>query len=321
MNVSIVIVNWNTEKILHDCLKSVYANTGNLKCEVIVVDNASSDGSVEMVKNDFPDVILIENESNRGFAAANNQGMSIAVGEYVLLLNSDTVILDNAIVKTISFADANPKAAVMACKVLNRDRTLQSTCFLFPSILNLILSMTCLDRLFPNNRIFGRERLTWCAWEDVLEVDVVAGCFMLVRRKAIEEVGVMDEEYFMYAEETDWCYRFKQRRWRVVFTPVGEIIHIGGVSSKQMPVEMLLQLFSSTLLFFKKNKGKPAYVSACFLVALFFLLRVLYWFCLAIFRENNRSSYAQKVRTYFKGFLYALVGGRGLRTERQFEII
>ncbi|MHC4693556.1 MAG: glycosyltransferase family 2 protein, partial [Planctomycetota bacterium] len=268
MKVSIIIVNWNTENILYDCLQSVYANRGSLKFEVIVVDNASSDGSVEMVKNNFPDVILIENESNRGFAAANNQGMSIAVGEYILLLNSDTVILDNAIVKTIKFADSTPEAAVVACKVLNLDRTLQSTCFMFPSILNLILSITCLDRLFPNNRFFGRERLTWCAWEHVLEVDVVAGCFMLVKQEAIKEVGVMDEQYFMYAEETDWCYRMKQTGWKILFTPTAEVVHLGEASSRQMKPEMASQLQASILLFFKKHRGRLSYRLACLFVGL-----------------------------------------------------
>ena len=217
IDVSTIIVNWNTCNITCDCLKSVFEQTKELSFEVIVVDNASSDGSVEMIRHDFPQVNLIENSENKGFAAANNQGMAIANGCYVLLLNSDTIILDNAISKTISFADAHPEAAVTGCRVLNPDRSLQPTCFMFPSILNMLFESSYLYKLFPRSKFFGRERMTWWDRSDVREVDVVTGCFMLVRREAIEQVGIMDERFFVYGEETDWCYRFKRASWKPHF--------------------------------------------------------------------------------------------------------
>ena len=135
-DVTIIIVNWNTRVILRDCLRSVYQNAGSVDFEVIVVDNASSDGSVEMVRAEFDKVQLIANSDNRGFAAANNQGMAVATGRYVLLLNSDTIVLDGAIAKSVAFADAHPDAAVVGCRVLNPDRSLQPTCFMYPSVLN-----------------------------------------------------------------------------------------------------------------------------------------------------------------------------------------
>ena len=137
MDVSIIIVNWNTCDVLRNCLASIYDNTEGFEFELIVIDNMSSDNSVSMIKATFPQVELIENSENRGFAAANNQGIATAKGRYILLLNSDTVILDNAISKTINFADNHPDAAVIGCRVLNPDRTLQPTCFVFPSVLNL----------------------------------------------------------------------------------------------------------------------------------------------------------------------------------------
>ena len=219
VDVSIVIVNWNTKKLLYDCLTSVYATTKEVSFEVIVIDNASRDGSVEMIKSDFPKVELIANTENRGFAAANNQGISIAVGRYILFLNSDTIVLSNAIDKVVAFTDLHEDAAVVGCRVLNPDVTLQPTCFMFPSILNMILSVSYLYKLFPGNRFFGRERMTWWSRDDERLVDVVTGCFMLVRHRAIEDVGIMDERFFMYGEETDWCYRFKQAGWKVMFTP------------------------------------------------------------------------------------------------------
>ena len=132
IDVSVIIVNWNTKDILRNCLKSIYDEGGDVALEVIVIDNASTDGSVEMVKKDFSQAVLIENSENRGFAAANNQGIAIAKGRYVLLLNSDTIVLDKALEKTISFADSHPESAVVGCRALNPDRTLQPTCFMFP---------------------------------------------------------------------------------------------------------------------------------------------------------------------------------------------
>lgn len=274
---SIVIVNWNTCDILRDCLESVYLETKGVQSEVIVIDNASEDNSVEMVHCDFPDVILIENQENRGFAAANNQGMAIAQGRYVLLLNSDTIVLGNAIDKTVAFADNHKNAAIVGCRVLNPDKTLQRTCFMFPSVLNMLLSTSYLYKLFPKNKFFGRERMTWWERNDIREVDVVTGCFMLVRREAIEQIDLMDEGFFMYWEETDWCYRFKQAGWKIMFTPDAQIIHIGGVSSKQVKPKMVLQWRKSMLFFFRKHKSPLAYLSAWVLIALFYLTRAPYW--------------------------------------------
>jgi len=311
-DVSIIIVSWNTCEILSDCLVSVYEQTENINFELIVIDNASTDGSVDAVKMQFPQVILIENNENRGFAAANNQGMARAKGQYVLLLNSDTVILDNAITKTVRFADDNPEAAVVGCRVLNPDKTLQQTCFMFPSIINLFLSSSYLYKLFPRNRIFGRERMTWWDRTDVREVDVVTGCFMLVRQDAIRNVGSMDERFFMYGEETDWCYRFNRAGWKVLFNPYGHIIHHCSTSSRQVKARMRLQLSGSILLFLKKHKGWFQYRLACFLVALFFLVRIPYWLGKAIILKRERKNSLCIIKTYITGFFASLIGCRAL---------
>jgi GT2 family glycosyltransferase len=312
LDVSIIIVNWNTKELLQNCLTSIYEQAGDVSYEIIVVDNASTDGSVESVRTKFLQVKLIENPANRGFAAANNQAMRIAKGRYVLLLNSDTVVLNSAIAKTITFADTHPEAAGIGCGVLNPDKTLQPTCFMFPSIVNMVLSSTYLYKLFPRNRFFGRERMSWCDRTDIREVDVVTGCFMLVRRKAIEQVGMMDEQFFMYGEETDWCYRFKQAKWEILFTPVAEIIHLGRASSRQIRPEMTLQLQASVLLFFKKHKGRLSYGLACLLVGLFFFLRIPFWLGRAIFSKNSRNRDIETIKTYATGAFKALFGWQGL---------
>ncbi len=301
MDISIIIVNWNTRDILGDCLGSVYSDAPRPDCETIVVDNASGDGSAEMVEREFPQVRLIRNGENRGFAAANNQGIAVARGRYILLLNSDTLLIEDVLRKAVEFGDSHPKAAVAGCRVLNPDGTLQRTCFMFPSVLNMLLAATYLYKLMPRSRFFGRERMTWWDRNDERQVDVVTGCFMLVRREAIEQVGAMDERFFMYAEETDWCYRFKQAGWQVWFTPCGRIVHLGGQSSKPVKGAMLIQLRLSILGFMKKHSGRMAYVTAAFLTVAFFAVRIPYWYGKALIDSDRRQGALDRVRAYYDG--------------------
>ena len=316
LDVSIIIVNWNTRDILRDCLNSIAAQAGAVSSETIVVDNASSDGSVEMIKADFPWVHLIANQENRGFAAANNQALDLAQGRYLLLLNSDTVVLDRAIEKTVTFADSRPSAAVVGCLVLNADRTVQNTCFMFHSILNDLLEALFLNQLFPRSRFFGRAEMTWWSRDDVRQVDVVSGCFMLVRRAAYEQVGPMDEGFFMYAEEADWCYRFHRAGWQNIFTPHAEIIHLHGASSAQRRPEMTLQLRGSCLRYYRKHHGPLIYGLGCIMVALFFALRIPIWLFKSLLSSGQRRYCLQRAWTYARGTLYALLGGRRLCLRR-----
>jgi GT2 family glycosyltransferase len=315
--VSIVIVSWNTREVLRDCLRTVYEQTRDVAFEVIVVDNASTDGSAEMIRSAFPQTLPLVNSVNRGFAAANNQGLEAAQGRYVLLLNSDTQVLDGAIDKMVRFADAHPEAAAAACRVLNSDRTWQPTCFLFPSALNLLIAALYLNKLFPRSRLWGRERMTWWDGLEARAVDVVTGCFILVRREAIQQVGVLDESYFMYGEEADWCYRFRKAGWKVLFTPSAQIVHLGGVSSAQRKGPMCLQLRASLLLFLRKHRGMASYVAGCAFVSLFFLLRLPLWLATAAASGGARAENWETVRTYAAGFWRALYGWKALRVQEQ----
>jgi GT2 family glycosyltransferase len=315
--VSVVIVNWNTRETLRDCLRTVYEQTKDVEFEVIVVDNASVDGSADMVRTSFPQALLLANSANRGFAAANNQGIEVAKGRYVLLLNSDTLVLDGALDRMVRFAEAHPEAAATACRVLNSDRTWQSTCFMFPSALNLLIGALYLNQLLPRNRFCGRERMTWWDGQDVRAVEVVAGCFILARRDAIEQVGVLDESYFMYGEEADWCYRFRKAGWRVLFTPGAQIVHLGGVSSAQVKGPMCLQLRASLLLFLRKHRGMASYIAGCAFVSLFFLLRIPVWLATAAASRSGRAENWETARTYAAGFWRALYGWKALRVQEQ----
>ncbi|MBN2020384.1 MAG: glycosyltransferase family 2 protein [Sedimentisphaerales bacterium] len=317
MDVSIIIVNWNTRPILRDCLRSVFEQTSGLEYEVIVVDNASTDGSVKMVKSEFPQAIVIANSDNRGFAAGNNQAIAIAKGRYVLLLNSDTIVLSNAVSKAVVFADAHPNAAAVGCRILNPDGSLQRSCFMFPTLLNMILSSTYLYKLFPRSRFFGRESMTWWDYDTVRAVDVIKGCFMLVRRQAIEQAGVMDQRFFMYCEETEWCFRLKKAGWQIFYTPDAEIIHIHGASTERADGVMYLQQRGSRLLFMRKHGGFPAYVAARILTALFFLARVPYWLGKAIVCRSKRDDCLRRVGLYIRGAFYSLANSERLLVKRR----
>lgn len=301
MDVSVIIVNWNTRQITCDCLHSVYRETTAVDFEVIVVDNGSTDGSVEAIQKEFPQVCLIANQDNRGFAAANNQGMVLARGRYILLLNSDTLVLDGAIQKMVRFADQNPDTGVLGCRVLNRDRTLQRTCFMYPSLLNGLLEATYLNKLFPRSRFWAREGMGWWNRDDVRDVEVVTGCFMLVRSESLKQVGLMDERFYMYAEESDWCYRFKQSGWRVLFTPEAQIIHLGGQSSAMRSGEMIIQLRLSILKFVRKHHGWLACRIMGLITAFFFALRVPLWFCVGLLSPSRRGQALIRGRAYLRG--------------------
>jgi hypothetical protein len=269
-----------------------------------------------MVEREFAQVRVVQNQDNRGFAAANNQGIDLANGRYVLLLNSDTVVLDGAIDKSIAFADDHPRAGVVGCRALNADRTLQPTCFMYPSPLNMLLSSTYLYKLWPRSRFFGRELMTWWDRRGGAEVEVVTGCFMLVRREAIDEVGTMDEDFFMYGEETDWCYRFREKGWQVLFAPVGEIVHLGGCSSRQAPHAMTLQLYGSKLRFVHKHRPKVYYWATCVFTALFFAFRVPYWLMRAAISGTGRGDCFRVAWTYTVGSVRALRGWESLCVRR-----
>jgi GT2 family glycosyltransferase len=194
-----------------------------------------------------------------------------------LLLNSDTIVLDNAIAETVAFAESHPETAVVGCKVLNPDGSLQRSCFLYPSALNMFLLATYLSKVFPRNKFFGREEMTWWDFDEVSEVEAVCGCFSMIRKEAIDDVGVMDPAYFVYGDDPDWCIRFRKAGWRVMFTPIARIIHFGGQNTKQMKRVFKLQLFGAKLIFIRFHKSRLSFPFACIATSLFGLIRIPYW--------------------------------------------
>jgi GT2 family glycosyltransferase len=262
--------------------------TTEVSFEIFVVDNASRDGSAGMVSSEFPNIKLIANVKNRGFAAANNQGIRAASGRFILLLNPDTIILDAAISRCVGFADAHPHVGVVGCQVLENESRIQRTGSSFPDPLNLFLTLSGLSRIFARSRFFGRPELGWWDRDSEKDLDVISGMFMLVRREAIDQVGLLDESYFVYTEEVDWCLRFSRAGWRRVFTPCARIIHLdgGSKSTSQVNTKMFVQMQKSSLIYQRKNLG----LTAWFLAKLIYIgsdsVRSVVWYILSVLNRD-----------------------------------
>ena len=250
-DLSIVIVNWNTREYLLRCLRSVLALRDRDSREVIVVDNGSQDGSAGEVKRLFPDIDLIENEQNFGFARATNQGISRSSGRYILLLNPDTEVLEGSIESIVAFMKSRPEAGIAGAQLLNEDGSRQNSIANFPSLTTELFNKSLLRRLFPR-RYPGKE----IEYPDAIEVDSVIGACMVTRREALERVGVLDEDYFLFFEETDWCYRMKAAGWRVYHVPQAKVIHFQGKGADRRKREAKVEYFLSRYHFFKKNRGR-----------------------------------------------------------------
>jgi len=275
MDLSIVIVNWNTRDMLRDCLASIPGQVG-LQAEVIVIDNASGDGSAAMVAAEFPEATLIRNTANLGFATATNQGLRVARGRHLLLLNSDTLVHGDVLAASVRYMDSHPDVGMMGCKVLNEDGSTQMTCSRFPSFLNLLLQTLGLNRLERPRWLRRYQMLDW-ARDDEREVEVISGCYLLARREAVARIGPLDEAFFLYGEETDWCRRCADAGWKLVFAPVGRITHFGSGSSRKLNYRRDLMLSEGTVRLHRKHGGRLAAAAVWLLLLLFNCSRSVYW--------------------------------------------
>jgi len=265
-DLSIIIVSWNVAGLLRDCLRSIDKNRGGLDLEVIVVDSASGDDSVDMVRCEFPWVRLLACEENVGFPRGNNLGLAEANGRYFLLLNPDTVILDNALAKLMTYAQENPEVGVLGCQLLNRDGTVQSSKRRFPTLLTAFFESTWLENFAPKS-VLAKYYAQDLVDDETNDVDWVMGACMLAPRSVVEQVGGLDEAYFMYSEELDWCRRIKDSGWRVVYYPQAQIVHYVGQSSDQAVVARHINFQQAKLRYFRKYHGRfPALVLRLFLL-------------------------------------------------------
>lgn len=246
IDLSVIIVNWNTKDLLRNCLNSIYKTINNLIFEVIVVDNASADGSVEMLENEFPSVTRIINQENKGFGAANNQAFLIMKGKYALLLNSDTVLTSDAVNKLYNFFDTNEKTGIVCGQLLNADGSKQNSVASFPSLLTLSTNTSLLEFLLPGWFPSKRYKHTL-----PIEVDSAIGACMMIRKKALDEAGIFDERYFFFFEETDLAYMMRLKGWKIYHIPDAFIYHLQGQSIGHN-INSRIEFFRSRYQFLKK---------------------------------------------------------------------
>lgn len=254
MDLSIIIVSYNTKELLKGTIESILNTAKNIEYEIIVVDNASSDGSYDMVRECFPYVVLIKNYKNEGFACANNRGVKLANGKYILLLNSDTVVFDDCIESCIEYMKNNSYIGALGCKVNLRDGSLDHACRRgFPTPEASLYYILKLDKFFPCNKKFGKYTLNYLPQDEINEVDSLTGAFMMIRCEVVNKVGALDEDFFMYGEDIDWCYRIKEAGWKVVYYPKASIVHYKGASSKKKRFKIIYEFHRAMYLFYNKH--------------------------------------------------------------------
>ena len=262
IDISVIVVSYNTAGLLTQCIGSLRSSIDErLNVELIFVDNASKDNSVEVIKTKFPESRLIANDKNVGFGRANNQAIQFATGRYILLLNTDAFVASDTVTKTVAYMEANPRCGILGVRLEGRDGVLQPSCRYFPTPWNTFLWRSGLNRLFKRTPMV--DDMTW-AHDAVRGCDWVVGCYYLVRKEVVEEVGLFDSRYFLYFEEVDQCFAAKKAGWDVVFYPHTTVVHLGGESAKSdgaitssgRQLESLQ--IESELLYFRKNLGLGA---------------------------------------------------------------
>lgn len=287
MKLSVIIVTWNSRADIDKCLDSVYAQA-IADIEVIVVDNASRDDSAELLQKRQERPVLILNKMNMGYARATNQGLGKAAGDHILLLNPDTVVQPDAFARMLSFMESNPMVGALGPQLLNSDGTIQPSCREFPRPIHLFYDFSGLSRIFPRHSKFGSWRMGYFDHQSLREVDQPMGACLLIRRTALQQIGPMDDERFpMFLNEVDWCYRLKQKAWKIMFFPEARVIHLQGVSIKKDRLTMTVTSHRSLAAYFEKHSPGSLSTGLVKLSLLFALpLRLMHQY---FFKKQNCS--------------------------------
>ncbi len=300
-DVSVVVVSFNTCRVLEACLRSLAASEG-VRLEVFVVDNASTDGSAEMVAREFPEVSVLRNSENHGFAAANNLAIARSRGRHVLLLNPDTLVTPQTVATLARFLDAHPDVGVTGPRVLNGDGTLQSCGYWYPTLVREIRQSRSANRIL--SLVLGDEVQDPDPTRPT-PVDWVDGCCLMIRRETIDQIGLLDEQYFLYAEELDWCRSARKAGWNIVTCPVAEMVHLRGQSTDQVKEAALARLVETRLRYYRKQDG----LATAILVSLVYVAG-----CARRWRDDARKNRAKLagVWHWWANGLWGRPGGRRL---------
>lgn len=298
--VSVVVVSWNARQYLKQCLESLNAGACRFPMEVLVVDNDSRDGSGEMVAKRFPDCRLIQNNTNLGFAKANNVGINASTGNYLCLVNSDVRVLPECITKLVEYCEAHAEVGMAGPLILGGDGALQRSCRGFPTLWNMFCRSLALDSLFPRCRLFGGYLLTYWKHDTLQAVDILSGCFWLVRREALPKVGLLDEKFFMYGEDMDWCKRFWAAGWKRFFVPTASAVHYGGASSANKPIMFFIEKQRADLQFWAKHHGRLGQICFFVISTVHQFLRVLGHACnFCLWRSRAQESRLKLARSFY----------------------
>jgi GT2 family glycosyltransferase len=289
---SILIVNWNTRELLLACLRSITA-----EAEIVVVDNASQDGSADAVAAAFPHVTLIRNRTNVGFAAANNQAYQACHGRYALLLNSDTLVPPGSLERLVAYMDAHPRVGILGPRLEYGDGSYQISALRFSRPWDVYYEYARFPRLLQPAAQKAPRRLIPLDETAATPVEYVMGAALLIRREVVEQIGPMDEAYFMYAEEVDWCFRARAAGWEVMYLPTATITHLGGRSTDQVPDLMLAYRYASTLRFMRLHYGHAATLGTRFLLATAALQNTL----MALLKRQDPHQHRVVLRTALAG--------------------
>ncbi len=276
--VSVIIVNWNAQELLFLCISSISANV-DIDVEIIVVDNASTDDSVGMIRANFPDVRVLANSENKGFAAANNQAATQAKGRYLLLLNPDTEVTAGSLAELVTYCEGHDRIGVIGPRLINPDGTTQRSCWRgFPGITTALVDALYLWKL-PWLPLVNRSEFSPEDLRQTRDVDHLLGACMLIRRDAWDDVGPLDEAYFLFLEETDWCRRAKQNGWRMVYYPHSSIIHHGQHSMRQQPARNLPHLYRSHCRFYRQSPNSTRFglIILKLLIVIAIFVRYILW--------------------------------------------
>ncbi len=306
--VSIIIVSWNARNYLIQCLSTLTPETCQYPFEVIVVDNASSDGSAEWVAQHYPQIRLIQNAANLGFAKANNMGAALSQGQYLCFINSDVKVLENCITRLVNYCETNPQVGMAGPHIFGGDGKTQPSCRGFPGLWNMFCRALALDTLFPKWKIFTGYSLSHWPQQDHRYVDILSGCFWLVRRAAINQAGLLDENFFMYGEDMDWCKRFQKSGWRLAFVPDAHAIHFGGASSANNPIRFYIEMLRADQQFWKKHHAPPAFACYYMIACLHMFLRAIGYGIATSFHPVKRQTYRHKAKRSLAGLLFLFTG-------------
>lgn len=255
MILSIVIICWNDLKVIKDCLSSIYAERAGLELEVVVSDNGSTDGSIDYIRKHYPEVRIVSNGANLGFAKGNNAGIRVARGKYVLILNPDTIIHKDALAKLVEFAETHAEAGAFGCRVLNPDGSDQCPAVPLPTLMGTLLSAPALRWLGCLSKTLLADRYPGWDGTSVREIGRQSGCCLLVRRDLLNELNGFDERFFYHCEETDLCCRIWKAGWKILFCPNAVITHLGGQSVGRFPIRFAIETFRSRYRYFYKHFG------------------------------------------------------------------